>query len=217
MRIAELSRRTGVPVPTIKYYLREGLLHAGAATAANQAFYGDDHVRRLRLIRALIDVGGVSVSAASDVIATLDADDLSPHDLLGTAHNAVMPTRRPDRDTEGWQAARAGAEALVAGRGWQVSPGAPALDLLTDVMSALANLGATDMLDHLDGYADAATTLANLEVDILVARPDRASMVELVVIGTVLGEALFNALRLLAHEHASAVHFSPAVSAESAR
>lgn len=25
MRIAELSHRTGIPVPTIKYYLREGL------------------------------------------------------------------------------------------------------------------------------------------------------------------------------------------------
>ena len=29
MRIAELSNRSGVPVPTIKYYLREGLLPFG--------------------------------------------------------------------------------------------------------------------------------------------------------------------------------------------
>ncbi len=27
MRISELSRASGVPVATIKYYLREGLLH----------------------------------------------------------------------------------------------------------------------------------------------------------------------------------------------
>jgi DNA-binding transcriptional MerR regulator len=208
MRIAELSRITGVPVPTIKYYLREGLLRPGAATAANQAFYGDEHVRRLRLIRALIDVGGVSIAAAGDVIAALDADDLAPHDLLGTAHNAVIQNRRPDRDTEAWHAARTRAEALVAARGWQVAPDAPGLDLLTDVLAALTNLRATDVLDRVDGYADAASTLAAMEIDMVAARPDRASMVELVVVGTVLGEALFNALRLLAHEHGSAVRFA---------
>ena len=37
MRIAELSQTTGVPVPTIKYYLREGLLPAGELTSPNQA------------------------------------------------------------------------------------------------------------------------------------------------------------------------------------
>jgi len=32
MRIGELSRRSGVPVPSIKYYVREGLLPAGERT-----------------------------------------------------------------------------------------------------------------------------------------------------------------------------------------
>ena len=35
MRIAELSQTTGVPVPTIKYYLREGLLPSGELTSPN--------------------------------------------------------------------------------------------------------------------------------------------------------------------------------------
>ena len=63
MRIGELSRRTGVPVPTIKYYVREGLLPAGQLTSPNQASYDDAHERRLRLIRALLDVGGLKVAA----------------------------------------------------------------------------------------------------------------------------------------------------------
>ena len=37
MRISELSRRSSVPVATIKYYLRAGLLHEGRRTAATQA------------------------------------------------------------------------------------------------------------------------------------------------------------------------------------
>ena len=47
MRIAELSRRSGVSVPTIKYYLREGLLAAGERTGPNQARYDEAHLRRL--------------------------------------------------------------------------------------------------------------------------------------------------------------------------
>ena len=35
MRIAELSTRSGTSIPTIKYYLREGLLPAGTATGRN--------------------------------------------------------------------------------------------------------------------------------------------------------------------------------------
>ena len=33
MRISELARETAVPVATVKYYLREGLLHDGELTS----------------------------------------------------------------------------------------------------------------------------------------------------------------------------------------
>jgi DNA-binding transcriptional MerR regulator len=57
MLMAELSRSSGVPVATIKYYLREGLLPPGAATSATRAEYDEAHLRRLRLTRALEDPG----------------------------------------------------------------------------------------------------------------------------------------------------------------
>ena len=66
------------------------------------------------------------------------------------------------------------------------------------------------MLATLDAYADAALTLARVEVDNVIARGEPARMLELVVLGTVLGEALFAALRLLAHEHASAARLAAA-------
>lgn len=40
VRMAELSRITGVSVPTIKYYVREGVLAPGEAISKNQALYG---------------------------------------------------------------------------------------------------------------------------------------------------------------------------------
>ena len=72
MRIAELSRLSGVTPATIKYYLREGLLAPGVHTHPNQVEYTEHHVTRLRLIRALIEIGGLSVSATSDLLSVLD-------------------------------------------------------------------------------------------------------------------------------------------------
>jgi DNA-binding transcriptional MerR regulator len=203
MRIGELSRRSGVAVPSIKYYLREGLLPPGAARARNQAEYDETHVRRLRLIRALLDVGGVSVAAARDVTDALDRDDLAAHDLLGVAHHAVAP-RRPHRDSGGWAVARSRAADLAAARGWRVRPDAPALDQLADVLVAIDDLDVIELRDSLPTYAATAEALADVELVNVIARRDRERMVELVILGTVLGEALFAALRLLAHEDASA-------------
>src|SRR3954452_18503414 len=111
MRISELSPTTGVSLPTIKYYLREGLLFEGRRTSATQAEYGDDHVRRLRVVRALI-ASGVSVAETRKVIRSLDDPPESPHDLLGAAHAAVMPHVDGVVDV-------AAAERLVARLGWQ--------------------------------------------------------------------------------------------------
>ncbi|MDP3890043.1 MerR family transcriptional regulator, partial [Nocardioides sp.] len=70
--MSELSRRSGVSVPTIKYYLREGLLPPGEATGATRAVYDATHVRRLRLIRALVDVAGMRLDRVREVLAAVD-------------------------------------------------------------------------------------------------------------------------------------------------
>lgn len=205
MRIGELSRRSGVGVPTIKYYLREGLLEPGEPRAANQADYTEAHLDRLHLIRALLDVGGVSVAQARGVIAALGRTDLTPHQLLGAAHHAVVPSRHPDRGSDAWRDAREEADRLVADREWRVAPDAPARDQLADVIAALRTVNAPEILDAIDTYAATALSLAEVEVDSVVARGEPERMLELVVLGTVLGESLFTALRLLAHEHSSMV------------
>ena len=49
MRMSELSQTSGVAIPTIKYYLREGMLPQGVQLAATRAEYDESHLRRLRL------------------------------------------------------------------------------------------------------------------------------------------------------------------------
>jgi DNA-binding transcriptional MerR regulator len=208
MRIGELSRRSGVPVPTIKYYLREGLLPLGTLTAANQAEYGDEHVKRLRLVRALLEVGGLSVAATADVVAHLD--EPSSHELLGRAHHAISPAPRGSRDSDHWRQAREAAAALVARRGWRVEESAPALDWLADVLAALDALDQPHFVAAVDDYAAIAERLAAIDLDLVAGRglDQPAALVEAVVVGTLLGEAMFNAIRRLAQEDASARRFA---------
>src|SRR5262245_42637311 len=120
MRIAELSRRSRVSVPTIKYYVREGLLPPGELTSPNQAQYDEAHLRRLKLVRALVDVGDLSIAAARDVLASIDAPGKTLHQRLGKAQHAVTPTLQADVDEESWALAASQVEELVRRRDWQV-------------------------------------------------------------------------------------------------
>jgi len=202
MRIAELSRRTGVPVPTIKYYLREGLVPAGERTSPNQARYDESHVHRVRLVRALVEVGGLSITAAKDVVELMHADGRTPLESIGKVHFAVLAAGQPHTPP----ADETAVDELIERRGWQVRPTNPARGALAGVLDHFARLGQPDALSLLDTYADAAERLADAEVNTLTGQ-DVDRMAEQVVMMTVLGNALLAALRGLAQESAATERF----------
>jgi len=221
MRIAELSRRTGVPVPTIKYYLRERLLPPGELTSPNQANYGDGHARRLRLVRALVDVGGLSIGQVRDVLAAVDDPDRGVHAVLGAAQKRITRTREADDDAARQDARRTVGD-LIARRGWRVGVDGPAARTLADVIVALRALGHGDYVDAFDGYSAVCERIASIDLDYLreaggagAARPSTMDdIVERMVIGTVLGDAALTAIRRLAHQDASARRFGEEPTAE---
>jgi DNA-binding transcriptional MerR regulator len=55
--IGELSRRTGIKVPTIRYYEQIGLIARPGRTAGNQRRYGGADLDRLAFIRHARDLG----------------------------------------------------------------------------------------------------------------------------------------------------------------
>ncbi len=206
MRVSELSRASGVSVPTIKYYLREGLLPPGRATARNQAEYGESHLHRLRLVRALVDVGGLGINAVRGVLAALDDPGTSPHELLGTAHYAVGPTQRSSTSDEVTEALRE-IDRFLVDLGWRVKPQAPARRRLAEALVALRKLGREVDVTVFAPYAAVTDKLAVWEVGALPVDAPRADLLEAAVVGTVVFEAALVALRKLAHEHHSAVRF----------
>jgi DNA-binding transcriptional MerR regulator len=81
LAIGELSRQTGVKVPTIRYYEQIGLLPAPVRTEGQQRRYGTDEVRRLNFIRHARELG-FEVGAIRQLLG-LAAD---PDRCCGEAH-----------------------------------------------------------------------------------------------------------------------------------
>lgn len=200
MRISELSRRAGVPVGTIKYYLREGLVPPGELTSATQARYGEPHVRRLELIRVLIGVGGLSIASTKAVLAAIDDPPASGHDLLGTAHSVIGPT--PAASDTALDRARK----LVTAWGWTGVDDAPALTQLAAALDGIEAAGLNLDDDVLARYATSMAQVAELDVaGVPIGSP--ADAVRFVVAGTVLFEPMLLAMRKLAQWDASARRF----------
>ncbi|WP_328331385.1 MerR family transcriptional regulator [Kribbella sp. NBC_00382] len=212
MWIAELSRQTEVSVATIKYYLREGLLPAGEAVGATRARYDETHVRRLRLIRALVEAGGLSLARVRNVLAEVDEETREMHDVLGAAHGALIPT-----DLTATDQTRSRVDDLIAEEGWRVDSGSPDRMLLANALDALEKVGYHLDDDLLKTYAAAAARVANAEVASLPS-DDRQRTVEATVVVTALGGPVLLALRRLAQQSASAQRYgkSPRLDCETA-
>ena len=207
MRISELSRRSGVPVATIKYYLREGLLSQGAKTSPNQADYGDEHLHRLRLVRALVEVGDLPIATVRETVAAIEDESRNMHEVLGLAHGALGP-KTDDDTSESIETARDEIDAFLADLGWSIAPSSPARRELAYALGTLKNLGWGVDARVFERYAVLADELAAWEFERTPLERDREETVEAVVVGTVVFEKALVALRRLAHESHSAQLFA---------
>ena len=195
MRISELSETTGVALPTLKFYLRERLLMPGVATSATRSEYGDEHVRRVRVIRALTESAGLSVSKARDVLRIIDSPGDNLFAALGHAVGALPPE---PVEREDYPRARRLLERL----GYWYDPAYPAVAQFEAALESAESAGMPLSDERLDEYAAGIRRIA--EYDIANVPADGASAVEYSVLGTALYEPVLIALRRLAHQDIAA-------------
>jgi DNA-binding transcriptional MerR regulator len=203
MRMSELGATSGVAVATIKFYLREKLLQPGTRVSANQSDYTVRHVERLRLIRAITEVGGLSVASAAQVLAAIDSDEGLQKTFAVAQRVVSAPIQPEDVDDD----AVARIDAVL--EGWRVSPDNPGRLAAATVLTTFEGVGQFAARGWFERYAEAALLVAEADLDEVDARADRTAKTETVVVGTVLGDALFSGLRRAAQEHVSAVRYSP--------
>jgi len=68
LRVSEVSRAAGVSLPTIHYYVREGLLIPAVKTARNMAYYSRECIEDIRLIKELQSKRFLPLSAIKMII-----------------------------------------------------------------------------------------------------------------------------------------------------
>ena len=196
MRMSQLSHDTGVPVATIKFYLREGLLSPGTRTAHNQAEYTETHVSRVRMIRTLTTVAQLSLSQVREVVAAVDTQGLSVRGLCHVVNRALSPAEAFATGMGGVEVAKDQVDNFIADLGWRVAADAPARTTLAQCLAALRALGWDCDVDVFAPLVEAAERLTTHQNDMAPGTPPVA-----VVARTVLFEVALTTIRRLVQEH----------------
>ncbi|MET1015242.1 MAG: MerR family transcriptional regulator [Leifsonia flava] len=205
MRISQLVEESGVPLATVKYYLREGLLPPGTATTATQADYGEQHLHRLRVIRALTGAAGLPVQQARAVLALIDAPDGDLFESLGRAVAALPPYAGVDPDGD-YPRARAVIERL----GQLFDPQYAAVAQLEHALKAAEDAGLPISDERIEAYGRHLHAIAEFDLGQMpsaAAASDAAAgsaAIEYAVLGTALYEPVILAMRRLAHQDVAA-------------
>ncbi|MBU6533069.1 MerR family transcriptional regulator [Streptomyces sp. NPDC057245] len=208
MRLADLSKRSGVSTATIKYYLREGLLPPGRQINATTAEYDDGHLRRLRLVRALIQVGKVPVATAREVLGHVDDESLGRTIRLGAALWALPQDPEPDEADPAVAAARVEVDRLLELLGWETSRElAPLSPVHRSLVVAVAGLRRLDYpwdAELMAPYGELMMEAARRDLDFLETHAQDSEKVEMAVASAVLFQPVLRALHRLAQEEESA-------------
>ncbi|MEU9067665.1 MerR family transcriptional regulator [Streptomyces sp. NPDC048306] len=208
MRLADLSNRSGVSTATIKYYLREGLLPPGRQLNATTAEYDESHLRRLRLVRALIQVGRVPVATAREVLGHVDDESLGRTIRLGAALWALPQDAEPDEADPAVAAARTEVDRLLELLGWETSqelaPLSPVHRSLVVAVATLRRLGHPWNAELMAPYGELMMEVARRELDFMESHASEAEQVEMAVASAVLFQPVLRALHRLAQEEESA-------------
>lgn len=193
--LAELAERSGVTIATIKYYRREGLLPPGEIVGRARAQYGEAHLERLRLVRALVVVAGMPIARVREVLAVVDDPDVPVATAMGSAHGRLSAD--PPRDPSEESLSRVAA--LVRRNRWPVDPSSRHVRALAAALDTMAEAGAGMSDTTLATYAASAGEVARADLA-STADLSRERAVERAVTGTLLGEPVLLALRRLAQE-----------------
>ena len=199
MLVSELAERADVPLATVKYYLREGLLAPGETTGPRRSEYDASHLRRLRILRALREVGGAPVSALQVIVDAVEDDSRPEHDLVCEISDALSPPLPVDGPD---QAAGHQVNAAIDGVGWSdVRMDAAARLRLADLVQLVSEELLTVDSEILGYYARLADHLCRTEIALLDKTKGRQGTLEDMVVGEAVFGDILTLFRRLGHEH----------------
>jgi DNA-binding transcriptional MerR regulator len=207
--VSELSRRSRVPVATIKFYLREGILPSGDLSRPSRAYYDESHLTRLRLIGILRDVGKLPVKRIRDVVRVIDRSPSVSLESLGEAM-AALARGGLGKETAAVKRAKNEVRALLERESLNVALDSPMVNELAHALAGVRRVTATAEMDvpigALDQYVKPMNVVASLDFRSMVTFMANGDMghsetLGYAVVGTLAWEPVLLALRKVLHEH----------------
>ena len=89
LKISELAEGAGVPVATVRHYLREGLLPEGRKTSRNMAYYPAEMVERIRLIKLLQEERFMPLKVIRELLEREGGDPERVRELLEESDRGI--------------------------------------------------------------------------------------------------------------------------------
>lgn len=103
LKISELAARAGVPVATVRHYLREGLLPEGEKTSRNMAYYPPELAERIKLIKQLQEERFMPLKAIGEVLDQTEGDHDRVRGLVETEQRLIELALADERERIGEQ------------------------------------------------------------------------------------------------------------------
>ncbi|MEO8699245.1 MAG: MerR family transcriptional regulator [Kofleriaceae bacterium] len=186
IKMSELAKRSSVPAPTIKHYIREGLLPGPEVrTSRNMAYYDARLAGRIRVIKALQAERFLPLRVIGDLLEPAPSErikrdrDVAQRKALGAIAPALEPRssnhrRKRTEVMKTFGVSRGELERLEqAGvlelRGEGATAGYSGIDLqLLDILAEVRRLGLGDAfpIAVAEPYMAAVRTLVELEIDV---------------------------------------------------
>lgn len=183
MRLKELSAETGVSPASIKFYLREGLLHPGRKVNPTLASYDESHVARLHLIAALREVVGTPLERIKQLVRVIDDPAVPIESVMEQAQLIGLgepPEEQADEPPSGW--VQGVVSELIERRGWPDVPSRARQALLRH-LTGMASLGLELPESLIEAYSSAAETAATAELGMTPPSSQRDVAAMMVAVG----------------------------------
>lgn len=199
---------TGVPVATVKYYIREGLLPHGEETGDRSVSYGQGHKHRLELIRTLAETTELTIAQIKEVLDAMARFTGNVHQALAASlavtHKRIESTVQSDAAPH---LAEHAVDRILAAHDWTEFTPPDYRETLVSVLSDYFALGYPEASDITDILADAAEQLAEADLETIDAVGTGTEFTtEWAVSSVLMSETLLSTLRRIAHTAASARH-----------
>lgn len=200
MKLQDLSATTDTPVPSIKYYLRIGLLPPGWKKNLTTAVYDDSHVARLELIAALRQIVGAPIDMIRSLTPLIDDPASTTIAVLQTAQQIGAGFHPSATPAEVGDDVRARVTGLIAERSWP-DVDSSARREVEQVLGEMAAYGYTPGDAHFQAVSAALDDISGLDIDWTIADTggDRNRLAMRVAVGTHQHARLVLALLRLGH------------------